>query len=76
MEILDIDVLVWSCFSLAPEEETFLGCHLFYGDVLDGETQDDGPDHTEGHLHVAVDDFWNGRAKFNTTYWNNSLRQK
>ena len=28
-----------------------------YGDVLDGETQDDGPDHSQGHLGVPVHDF-------------------
>jgi hypothetical protein len=25
MEVLNIDVLVWGCLSLAPEEEPFLG---------------------------------------------------
>jgi hypothetical protein len=58
VEVLNVDIFVWSGFSLAPEEQTFLGSHLFYGDVLNGETEDDGPDHAQGHLDVAVDDFW------------------
>lgn len=29
----------------------------FYGDVLDGEAEDDGPDHSQGHLDVPVHDF-------------------
>jgi len=28
----------------------------FHRDVLDGEAEDDGPDHSQGHLGVAVDD--------------------
>ena len=57
MEVLNIDVLVRSSLSLAPEQQTFLGGHLFHRDVLDGETQDNGPDHTQGHFHVSVDNF-------------------
>ena len=34
MEVLYIDIFVGSCLSLAPEEEAFLGRHLFNGDVL------------------------------------------
>ena len=26
----------------------------FHGDVLDGKAEDDGPDHSQGHLRVAV----------------------
>jgi len=29
----------------------------FHWDVLNGEAEDDGPDHTQGHLHIAIDDF-------------------
>ena len=57
VEVLDVDVFVGGGLPLAPEEETFLGRHLLDWDVLDGETQDDGPDHAQGHLDVAVDDF-------------------
>lgn len=28
----------------------------FHGNVLDGEAEDDGPDHSQGHLGVAVHD--------------------
>ena len=31
--------------------------HTFHRDVLDGEAQDDGPDHTKGHLHITVNNF-------------------
>ena len=56
MEVLDVDVLVGRGLPLAPEEQALLGRHLLHGDVLDGEAQDDGPDHAQGHLDVAVDD--------------------
>ena len=56
MEVLDIDVLVWGCLPLAPEQQAFLGSHLLHRDVLDGEPEDDGPDHPQGHLDVAVHD--------------------
>ena len=59
MEVLDIDVLVRCSFALAPKEQTFLGGHFLHGDVLNGEPEDDGPDHTKSHLDVAIDDFWN-----------------
>lgn len=29
----------------------------FYRDVLDGEAEDDGPDHSQGHLDVSVHNF-------------------
>lgn len=57
VEVLDVDVLVGGGLPLAPEQQTFLGSHLLHGDVLDGETQDDGPDHAESHFQVTVDDF-------------------
>jgi hypothetical protein len=57
MEVLDVDVLVGGGLPLAPEQETLLGGHLLNGDVLDGEAEDDGPDHAQGHLGVAVDNF-------------------
>ena len=46
VEVLYVDIFVWRRLALAPEEEAFLGGHLLDGDVLDGETEDDGPDHT------------------------------
>lgn len=64
MEVLDVDVLVGRRFPLAPEQETLLGGHLLDGDVLDGEAEDDGPDHTKGHLDVAVDDLWKNSSAF------------
>jgi hypothetical protein len=60
MEVLDIDVLVGSGFPLTPQQETLLGCHFLHGDVLDGESQDDGPNHTQSHFQVSVDDFCGG----------------
>ena len=30
----------------------------FHGDVLDGKTEDDGPDHAQGHLHVPIHNFY------------------
>jgi len=57
VEVLDVDVLVGGGLPLAPQEETLFGSHLFHGDVLDGEPQDDGPDHTQSHLQVSVHDF-------------------
>lgn len=30
----------------------------FYADVLDSESENDGPDHTKGHLQVAIDNFY------------------
>ena len=57
MEVLDVDVLVWRSLTLAPEEETLLGRGFLDGDVLDGEAEDNGPDHTQSHFNVAVDDF-------------------
>ena len=56
MEVLDVDVLVGGGLPLAPEEEPLLGRHLLDGDVLDGEAEDDGPDHAQRHLDVAVHD--------------------
>lgn len=58
MEVLHVDVLVGRGLALAPQQQTFLRRHLFHRYVLDGETQDDRPDHAEGHLQVTVDDFW------------------
>lgn len=31
--------------------------HTFHRDVLDSEAQNNGPDHTESHLHIAVNNF-------------------
>ena len=56
VEVLDVDVLVRGGLSLAPEQETLLGRGVLDGDILDGEPQNDGPDHTQGHFDVAVAD--------------------
>ena len=46
MEVLYIDILVWSSLTLTPEKETFLGGCFFDWDVLDGESENDSPNHT------------------------------
>ena len=58
VEVLNVDVLVGRRFALAPEEETLLGRHLLHRDVLDGEAENDGPDHTQRHLRIPVHDFY------------------
>ena len=58
MEVLDVDVLVWRRLSLAPEKKTFFGGCFFDGNVLDGESEDDRPDHTQCHFDVSIDDFF------------------
>ena len=58
MEVLNIDVFVRRRLALTPQEQTFFGRHLFYGDVLNGEPENNRPDHAEGHFHVAVDDLF------------------
>lgn len=50
MEVLYVDIFVWSCLALAPQQQTFFGSHFFDGNVLDSETQDDGPDHAQCHF--------------------------
>jgi len=50
MEVLHIYILVRGCLTLAPQQQTFFGGHLFHGNVLDGEPQDDRPDHTQSHF--------------------------
>lgn len=39
------------------------GSCTFDRDVLDGEAEDDGPDHSQGHLGVSVHDFCTSRGK-------------
>ena len=46
VEVLYVDIFVWRRLALAPEEEAFLGGHLLDRDVLDGEPEDDCPNHT------------------------------
>ena len=58
VEVLYIDIFVWGCLSLAPQEETFLSWGFFDRDVLDGESENDRPNHTEGHFDVTVNDFF------------------
>ncbi len=57
MEVLDVDVLVWRRLPLAPEQQALLSGHLLHRYVLDGKTKNDRPDHAQGHLDVAVDNF-------------------
>ena len=56
VEVLHVDVLVGRRLALTPEQETLLSGHLLHADVLDGEPQDDGPDHAQRHLQVTVHD--------------------
>lgn len=65
MEVLDVDVLVGGGLALTPEQETFLGGHLLDRDVLDGESQNDRPYHTQGHFEIAIDDFWKEEFSLN-----------
>jgi hypothetical protein len=58
VEVLDVDILVWRSLSLAPKKKTFFGGSFFDGNVLDGESEDDRPDHTESHFDVSIDDFF------------------
>ena len=57
VEVLDIDILVRSCFALAPEQQTLFGRQFLHRDVLDGKPKDDCPDHPEGQLGRTVTDF-------------------
>lgn len=67
MEVLNVDVLVGSRLTLAPQQQTLLGGHLFDGNVLNGESQNDGPDHTQSHLQIAIDNFLSAdRHQFHT----------
>ena len=34
----------------------------FYGNVLDGESKNDRPDHAERHLQISVNNFWRWRS--------------
>lgn len=61
MEVLHVDVLVGCSLALAPQQQPLLGRHLLHADVLDGEAQDNGPDHTQSHLEVAIHDLWTGK---------------
>ena len=63
VEVLHVHVLVGGRLALAPEQEALLGGHLLDRDVLDGEPQDDGPDHAQRHLQVAVDDLCDTRGE-------------
>lgn len=58
MEVLNIDVLVRCSLALAPQQKPLLGCHFLDGNVLDSETQDDGPNHTKSHFQVSIDNFF------------------
>lgn len=50
VEVLNIDILVRSGLALAPQQQTFLRGHFLHGDVLDGESQNYRPDHTQSHF--------------------------
>lgn len=30
----------------------------FYGNVLNGKAEDDGPDHPQSHLHITIHNLW------------------
>ena len=64
VEVLDVDVLVGRRLALAPEQQALLGRHLFDRDVLDGEAQNDGPDHAQRHLGVSVHDLCTDERQF------------
>lgn len=56
MEVLYVDILVRRRLALAPQQQTLLGGHLLDRNVLDGEAQNDRPDHAERHFQIAIDD--------------------
>lgn len=58
VEVLYVDILIWSSFALAPQQESLLGCHLFNRDILDGESQNNGPDHAQCHFKISIDNFF------------------
>lgn len=39
----------------------------FHGDVLDGEAEDDGPDHAQGHFSVPIHDFYKNSSRMGRT---------
>lgn len=74
MEVLYIDIFVRGGFALAPQQQALLGGHLFDRDILNSETQDDGPDHTEGHLQIAINDFFGTNRYQMDTLWGNKVQ--
>lgn len=74
MEVLYIDVFVRSRFALAPQQQTLFGCHFLNGNVLDGKSQDDCPNHTESHLKVSVDDFFSTNRHEFDAFWCNEIQ--
>merc|ERR1719223_595278 len=46
--------LMWKFWTLT----FFYGGCLLDGNVLDGESEDDRPDHTKCHFDVSIDDFF------------------
>lgn len=73
MEVLDVDVLVWSCLTLTPQQETLLSCHFFNRDVLDGESQDDRPNHTESHFKISINDFLRTDRHESDAFWSDEI---
>lgn len=69
MEVLYVDVFVRSSFALAPQQETFFGCHFLNGNILDSESQNDGPDHTQSHLQVAINNFLGSNRDQLYAFW-------
>jgi hypothetical protein len=53
-EVLDIYIVIRLSLSAAPQEQTFLGRKTFLGEASDGESENDGPNKTEGQLDVSV----------------------
>ena len=69
VEVLNIDILVWGSFALAPEKKTLFGSHLFNRDVLDGKSENDGPDHAKSHLDISINNFWKGQNQKSVGTW-------
>lgn len=75
MEVLYVDVLVGCRLALTPQQQTLLGGHLLHRDILNGETQDNGPDHTQRHFQIAIDNLLGtNRYQMNTLRCNEIQR--
>jgi len=59
MEVLHIDILVWCCFALAPQQQPLLCSHFLNRDVLDGKPQNDGPNHAQCHFQIPINNLCN-----------------
>ena len=67
VEVLNIDVLVRCCFSLAPQQQTFFGTGIFNANILNSKSKNNSPDHTESHFSVTITNFFGtNRDQFDT----------